>query len=165
MGLGIVGPPDNEITPTTFIQLDLHNLFAMSPSPTMLTLTIQSIQTGEGFAIYQSNTAGVLGTPIPGGTGTNPPKGVTQTITVPISAANPFVNVTAISGDVVLSSVVVPQCPISAPLILFVPDPTLPGSIMGSFVGQLAYFQVDATLRTWDPNNPTIPSANGWHPQ
>ncbi len=55
-GVGISGQPDNEITNTTFIQLDLsaiNNPFSLSIGSTQLT---------EGFHLCFSNTLGTLGT-------------------------------------------------------------------------------------------------------
>lgn len=49
------------------------------------------------------------------------------------------------------NGVPVTQCEnITAPLIIVVPKPITPPSVTGSFIGQLGFFQVDNTLRTWD---------------
>lgn len=54
-GVGISGQPDNEITKTTFIQLDLSAI----NSP--FSLSIGSTQLTEGFHLCFSNTLGTLG--------------------------------------------------------------------------------------------------------
>ncbi len=55
-GLGITGTLDNEITSSTFIQLNVSNL------TTPFSLAIGSTQSQEGFSVYVSNTLGSLGT-------------------------------------------------------------------------------------------------------
>lgn len=151
-GVGIVGLPDNEITTTNFIQIDLINLLSMNPPPKMIdiTLTIQSIQANEGFAIYQSNTSGVLGTFV--ASSSNPPGTTVQTIPIPLTGFR-YLNITATMGDVLLSSLTIPQCEmISSPLLIVVdPSIIMPSNIPGSFIGQLAFFQ-----------NPTITGLYVW---
>ena len=56
-GVGISGTADNEITTTTFIELDVSNI---NSNP--FSLSIGSTQDVEGFNIYFSNTLGSLGT-------------------------------------------------------------------------------------------------------
>lgn len=58
-GLGLVGTSDFEITTTSFIQLDLANLYARNP--TALSLQFGSVQAGEGWNVYGSNTLGTRG--------------------------------------------------------------------------------------------------------
>jgi hypothetical protein len=65
-GLGLVGTTDNEITTTSFIQLDMANLWAKNP--TAFSLSIGSVQAGEGWSIYGSNTLGDRGTLLMSGT-------------------------------------------------------------------------------------------------
>ena len=55
-GVGISGQSDNEISKTTFIQLDL------SAINTPFSLMIGSTQKTEGFQVCFSNTLGVMGT-------------------------------------------------------------------------------------------------------
>lgn len=55
-GVGISGQPENEITKTTFIQLDLSAI--MSP----FSLSIGSTQLTEGFHVCFSSVLGTLGT-------------------------------------------------------------------------------------------------------
>ncbi len=54
-GVGISGNRDNEITDTTFIQLDLANISGL------YSLTIGSTQSVEGFHACFSNTLGAIG--------------------------------------------------------------------------------------------------------
>ncbi len=152
----------NEITEFNFIQLDLSTVLAQSPPPDMITLTIQSVQLGEGFAVYQSNTSGVLGTFISSYRNITSASDAVYTISVPVSSSFPFINITALpvvapydTSDVLLSAVALPSCEaINAPLILVVdPSITDTGSITGSFIGQLAFFQGISTspkLLVWD---------------
>lgn len=155
-GLGISGAPDNEINNTNFIQLDIQALLSMSTIPSNIGLTIQSVQTGEDFEIYQSSVAGVLGTLI--ASGNNPGTGgVIQVIQIPLSALSPrFLNITTSTGDVLLSALTIPQCEsISAPLLLVIDSSiTTPDSITGSFIGQLGFFEATSLapnqLRAWN---------------
>lgn len=55
-GVGISGQKDNEITNSTFVQLDVTNI----KNP--FSLTIGSTQSVEGFHICFSNTLGTMGT-------------------------------------------------------------------------------------------------------
>lgn len=55
-GVGISGNPDNEITKSTFVQLDLANITGP------FSLTIGSTQNVEGFKACFSSTLGTLGT-------------------------------------------------------------------------------------------------------
>ncbi|HKM54690.1 MAG TPA: hypothetical protein VJY33_14870, partial [Isosphaeraceae bacterium] len=66
-GLGISRPgTDNEIQSNDFVQLDLTNLLSQVPPGTTLQLAIGSVQSGEGYDIYGSNSlltsGGSLGT-------------------------------------------------------------------------------------------------------
>ena len=60
MGIGIAGAADNEIAGTSFIQLNLQSILAANPSS--LILAISSLQAGETYNVWGSNTAGSLGT-------------------------------------------------------------------------------------------------------
>ncbi|HEU5411990.1 MAG TPA: PEP-CTERM sorting domain-containing protein [Candidatus Acidoferrales bacterium] len=100
-GLGIVGGPhgDNEIESNSFMQLDFSQLADLGV--TSLTLEIQSVQTGEGFRLFQSNTAGMPGTPMltVTGNGTNNPSSVvTTTISVDF-ATNAFIDISALDSN------------------------------------------------------------------
>ena len=56
-GVGITGTLNNEITTTSFVQLDTTGLMG-----TPFAFTIGSTQNVEGFDLYESNTLGSLGT-------------------------------------------------------------------------------------------------------
>lgn len=100
-GLGLANGGDNEIQTNQFVQLDLTNLFKLLPLGE--TFTIDSVQLGEGFAFYQSNTQGVAGTLLSTYVGTGPTQ-VSQPLT--LSAANgDFISVAAYgTGDVAIHS-------------------------------------------------------------
>ena len=100
-GLGIVGGPhgDNEIQSNSFVQLDFSQLASLGI--TSLTLQIQSVQNGEGFRLFQSNTAGMPGTSMltMTGNGTNNPNSVvTTTISVDF-ATNAFIDISALNSN------------------------------------------------------------------
>src|SRR5262249_32680309 len=67
-GLGISpgAGSDNEIQPTDFVELDLANLFAKFGQSTPIKLKVGSVQAGEGYDVYGSNSlltsGGSLGT-------------------------------------------------------------------------------------------------------
>ena len=110
-GLGIVGGPhgDNEIESNSFMQLDFSQFASLGI--TSLTLQIQSVQTGEGFRLFQSNTSGMAGTPmltVTGDGSNNPGNIVTETISVNF-ATNAFIDISALdsnsaNNDVLLGS-------------------------------------------------------------
>lgn len=54
-GLGLIGSPDHEISKVKTIALDFKKVLDATGS-TSVTLTIGSIQSGEGFAIYESSS-------------------------------------------------------------------------------------------------------------
>ena len=92
-GLGLMNDSDGEINSHSFVQLDLGNLHITS-------LTIESIQSNEGFTILGSSMSGVLGTDVLG-SGSGLP--VTQSVTIN-TAGIEFVDIKATSGNVLLSS-------------------------------------------------------------
>ena len=98
-GLGLATDPsetsDHEIGIDDFIQMDLSHVNISS-----LTLEIGSIQSGEGFQFYSSNTSGVLGTAISGASGSG---GNTDTLTLNVSGIK-YLNLTATSADVLLGT-------------------------------------------------------------
>jgi hypothetical protein len=101
-GLGLAKFSDVEIVPATLVQLDLLNL--QTANLTNLTMTIGSVQTGEAFAVFDSDTSaanGAVGTLLKEGVGGN-----TQTFTIlgPVSNLDRFVWITAISGNVLLDN-------------------------------------------------------------
>jgi hypothetical protein len=71
-GLGLVGTLDNELqtsggTPVNYIQLDLRSILAQGLSN--FQISVGSIQPGESFLLFGSNTQGQLGTQIGGALG------------------------------------------------------------------------------------------------
>ena len=108
-GLGIAGLPNNEIGGSAFVQVNLSPLF---PQFTSGMLSIGSVQPGENYDIWVSNTLGVLGTEIiVNGTGED-----TQ---IPISFVDgsPFLGISAgTSGNVLLSTLTVSPEPASLSL-------------------------------------------------
>jgi hypothetical protein len=61
-----MGESDHEIQDNSFIQLNLANLWALNP--TSVQLSIGSVQKGESYSIFGSNTLGALGTKLQSGT-------------------------------------------------------------------------------------------------
>ena len=60
-GLGISGSNSaNEITSANFVQLDLRNL--ITSNATGVSLLVNSVQSGEAYNVYGSNTLGSIGT-------------------------------------------------------------------------------------------------------
>ena len=60
-GLGLKGEDDHEIDTKHFIQLNLASLYShFGTSSLTVNLTIGSVQPGEGYDIYGTNTAGSL---------------------------------------------------------------------------------------------------------
>ncbi|PZR75149.1 MAG: hypothetical protein DLM73_06055 [Chthoniobacterales bacterium] len=71
-GLGLVGTLNNELqtsggTPSNYIQLDLRSI--LGQGFTGLEISVGSVQAGESFLLFGSNTQGVLGTQIGGAYG------------------------------------------------------------------------------------------------
>ena len=67
-GLGItveasgVGDAEGEIDPNFMIQIDTAAAKSKNPSAADLIIIVASVQAGQSYAFYGSNTAGVLGT-------------------------------------------------------------------------------------------------------
>jgi hypothetical protein len=71
-GLGLVGTLDNELqtsggTPSNYIQLDLRSILAQGLGS--FQISVGSVQPGESFLLFGSNTQGTLGTQIGGANG------------------------------------------------------------------------------------------------
>ncbi len=102
-GLGLDGETDHEIDTNHFVQLDLTNLNNHVPPYTVTLVIIQSLQSGEGFKIFGSNTAGSLGSNLlASGTG-----GLTDTVTVTNSCGGgpcTYLDITAASDNVLVDS-------------------------------------------------------------
>lgn len=63
-GLGLVGTPHNEIQTTNFIQFDFTSILSLGFTNGQLKMS--SVDPGESFNLYGSNTLGVLGTLLTG---------------------------------------------------------------------------------------------------
>lgn len=97
-GLGLNIDPDHEIGVSNFVQLDMSQVWATNP--TSLTMSIGSVQAGEGWSLYTSNVLGSLGTLLFSGT-TNAP----NTFPVfPIPNGYQYLSVTASHNNVLLST-------------------------------------------------------------
>lgn len=66
VGLGLANSPHNELNvgPANFIQLDLRSI--LGQGFTNGQISVASLQNGEGFQLFGSNTEGLLGTSISG---------------------------------------------------------------------------------------------------
>jgi hypothetical protein len=108
-GLGIKNEDDHEIDTHNFVQLSMSNLW--SQSPTSLSMSIGSVQSGESWRIYGSNVLGSLGTLLLTGTTDAPAMfGVT-----PMPAGYAYLGVRAGSGNVLLSSLSANTAPVPEP--------------------------------------------------
>ncbi|GAC1397044.1 MAG: hypothetical protein NVSMB52_10720 [Chloroflexota bacterium] len=100
---GMTGNPDHEIisndSGTFYVQLDLTSVLAAGA--TTVTLVIQSMQGDESFALWSSDTSGMLGTMI---TGPSSCSGVICSALITLDTANAYLGLTATSGDVLLGS-------------------------------------------------------------
>ena len=99
-GLGIYNNDgQNEIDSNQFVQLDLTNFFAHAPTGD--TFTIQSVQSNEGYAFYQSDALGLAGALI---TGSTSGSGETYSTSFTLDPTKgDFVSVAATRGNVLLS--------------------------------------------------------------
>jgi PEP-CTERM motif len=95
-GLGLNGTSDSEILTTDFVQLDLTNLLATHPGT--ITVSMNSVQSGEGWNIYASKTLGTLGTFLQTGT----TEGVVTLNALP--SGDDFISVQASSGNILIST-------------------------------------------------------------
>ena len=98
-GLGLSSDGDHEIDNAHFIQLDVSDL--KNHGLSNLTMLVGSVQSGEGFKIYGSNTAGSLGTLLVTGDGSG---GVVQSILVPSYSTYQYFSLTASSANVLLEN-------------------------------------------------------------
>jgi len=94
-GLGIANGSDHEITTANFVQLNLSSLLDVDPQS--LSFTIGSSTGEDAWKVYESNSAGVLGTLVASGNNENP-----QSITVPSAQ---YLSFQASAGNVLLSTI------------------------------------------------------------
>jgi hypothetical protein len=101
-GLGIAADPtkDHEIFKNSFIQIDISGLLAQK-TISALQLVIGSVQSGEGFDIWGSNTAGMPGTLIYNGTSSMDDVG----FSVPSYGSYRYVSISASANNVLLDTV------------------------------------------------------------
>lgn len=101
-GLGLNADPtgDHEIFKNSFIQIDINGLLAQK-SITALQLAIGSVQSGEGFNIWGSNTANQPGTLLLSGSSTMDD----VLFNVPSYGSYGFISVSASGGNVLLDTV------------------------------------------------------------
>ena len=101
-GLGLVGTPSNEFTldgtgaPATYLQLDLRSILSQGFTNGMIQ--VASLQAGEGYALFGSNSMGQLGTQLAGtytGLGFD-----NQFVAIPDFGTYQFVSVAAVSGRI-----------------------------------------------------------------
>lgn len=101
-GLGLAGTPSNEFgvntdgTPTNYLQLDLRSILSLGFTNGMIQ--VASLQPGEGYVLFGSNSQGVLGTQLAGtytGLGFD-----NQFVAIPDFGTYQFISVAAASGRV-----------------------------------------------------------------
>ncbi len=101
IGLGLafpVGTTDHEIQPGTYIQLDMAQFWAQNP--TNVTMSFGSVQQGEGWKIFGSNSLGSIGAFLMSGSANYP-----TTVGIPGSfGAYQYLGITASTGDILLST-------------------------------------------------------------
>lgn len=101
IGLGLVGTLNNELqvnadgTPQNYIQLDLRSILSQGFVNGMIS--VGSVQSGETFRLYGSNTAGSLGVQIGGILGSSSDN---QFINVPSFGTYSFISVVSVTDDV-----------------------------------------------------------------
>lgn len=95
-GLGLAFSSDHEIQGMAFIQLDLANILAASPSS--VALSFNSVLDGDRYAIWGSNTAGSMGTLL----ATNQ---TALSFTVPDLGMFRYISISAPAGAVLLHDV------------------------------------------------------------
>lgn len=102
MGLGISGDEQNEIDNDDFVQLDFLNV----PVHALGTFTIESVQGGESFDVWNSGVNGSLAGAVLLGSASG---GSSDSVTVTLDTGTlQFVDITAPTGNVLLNSVNLP---------------------------------------------------------
>ena len=114
-GIGISGNKDNEITTTSFVQLDITQITGL------FSLGIGSTQNNEGFIVCFSNTLGTLGTTC---TTFNTPGSDPFTTPQFNKGANQFVSVTSAGtptaqGNILLDQINFTPTPVPEPSSLY----------------------------------------------
>lgn len=99
VGLGLKYESNHEIPTNGFVQLDLQNLW--NADPTALSMAIGSVQSGEGWKIYGSNTLGSRGTSLITSGTTDYPN--TFNLSTSIDSYR-YISVQASCGDVLIST-------------------------------------------------------------
>jgi hypothetical protein len=95
-GLGMVGTPDDEIQHGEFVQLDVTSL--AKAGFTAASLTLGSVQAGEGYQICVSNTLGIdSGNCFTGSLDGSP-------VAVNFGGGYNYIDITATTGDVLLAT-------------------------------------------------------------
>lgn len=97
-GLGIARAPDSEIQTYNFVQLDVTSLHSLNLLSAMISLG--SVQNGEGWKIYGSDTLGSLGTLLLTGS-----QDMGSTDILADVKGYDFIGIQASSHDVLLSSI------------------------------------------------------------
>lgn len=112
VGVGIAGQSDNEIGTNSFIQLDLAQFWASNPSN--VSMSIGSVQSGESWRIFGSNTLGTLGTLKQSGTTDYPNSFILNSIL----GSYRYLGVQSGSGDVLISTLSGVSTPEPATLLI-----------------------------------------------
>jgi hypothetical protein len=100
---GSAGTSSHEITPSTFVQIDLGNVFSKTNVNDRISINLSGRDSGEKYNIYGSNTLGSLGTLI--GTGNNP------NFKLPPGFSYQYVSLQAQTGVVLFSDVFIHETP------------------------------------------------------
>jgi hypothetical protein len=99
-GLGISRAPDHEIQTYNFVQLDVTNLHSLNILSALISMG--SVQEGEGWKLYGSNTLGSLGTLLMSGS-----QDMGSTDIMSDIKQYDFIGIQASSHDVLLSSLTI----------------------------------------------------------
>lgn len=121
IGLGIAGEaggPDHEIQTSNFVQLDLANVYLLPTVIKPFSLVLGSVQNGESYNVYGSDTLGGLGTLVTSGSVNGP-----ATFALPNSFSYRYLNVQAKANDILLSSLFIPEDPTKGGPPPVVPEP------------------------------------------